>query len=58
MNWPNCSEMETSRRSMTNRAEQVIEVEKLTKRYGELVAVIAAVVFVLDITATKWKESR
>jgi ABC-2 type transport system ATP-binding protein len=31
--------MEMSRRSMTNRAEPVIEVEKLTKRYGELLAV-------------------
>jgi ABC-2 type transport system ATP-binding protein len=31
--------MEMSRRSMTNRAEHVIEVEKLTKRYGELLAV-------------------
>jgi ABC-2 type transport system ATP-binding protein len=31
--------MEMSRRSMTNRAEPVIEVEKLTKRYGELLAI-------------------
>jgi len=31
--------MEKSRRSMMNRAEHVIEVEKLTKRYGNLLAV-------------------
>ena len=50
---------------MTNRAEHVIEVEKLTKRYGELLAVndvsfavIATVVFILGIIATKWDESR
>jgi ABC-2 type transport system ATP-binding protein len=31
--------MEKSRRSMMNRAEHVIEVEKLTKRYGDFLAV-------------------
>jgi hypothetical protein len=43
---------------MTNRAEQIIEVEKLTKRYGELLAVIVAMVFILSIIATKWEEIR
>src|SRR5665811_342083 len=38
-NWPSCSELKKSRRSMMNHAEHVIEVKKLTKRYGDLLAV-------------------